>query len=125
MNDQEMSAWLAVNLMGWELNEYTVHWGKEKRWDGSETEDHSAYTEGHWTPAWNRNMTAEAEEQILELGLVDMYSYELAEVYHGRHPRRGSDFGPHLIGASAWQRCEAMYAIRDEIAEERGKTCHG
>lgn len=109
MTDYDLNAWIAEYVMGWEYQTNPLGKGKIQQTVGDDALPHYCL---------DLSAVAKAEEIILRLGLDSQYAEVLAEQEKTLQGAvKSVRFA--LVTATARQRCEAMYTMRDYIASAK------
>lgn len=124
--DGELDAWIAEHVMGWTPKGYqlSAYW-----FDGAEHIAGEVFTDGsepdskfrHFSFCHDLNFSAQAEAKVRDMNLEQDYLLNLgvATVGYRFHDRPDCDEFAAAVFATARQRCQAMYGIREQIEKAR------
>lgn len=129
----ERNIWIGKTIMGWEFTEDKLHnWTWKtgimcKSDDASPEFEMTFFWGDRSVDFWNSlDAVAHAEKKIAEMCLLGYYSYELTSIYW-RWVTTDLDDDTYPAGryepllATARQRCEALYALRERIEAVRAE----
>ena len=113
LTDRELDIWVAEHVMGWTTE--GSHHPNPDEWEGwRDPEGQQGYC-GVMAYAHYLDACAQAEVKIAEMKLIPDYIRILDHGYWDAKKNEPVDFQKSSCMATARQRCEAMYAIREKI----------